>query len=331
MKIYLGIDVGSVSTNVIAMDENDNILHTTYIRTHGNPLKSVQEGLRIIEEKLSKEQKKDKDHLESIEVMGTGVTGSARYLISAMINADIVKNEITAHAIASTYFYPDAKTIIEIGGQDSKIIMMENGIVTDFAMNNVCAAGTGSFLDQQSTRLGIPIEDFGTRALESTNEVRIAGRCTVFAESDMVHKQQLGYTINDIINGLCEALVRNYFSTVAKGKNVREPIIFQGGVAANVGIIRAFNKYLKKEVIIPDYYNVMGAIGAAMLAKDSMIKNGLKSKFKGFEIKGFTFKTTSFTCKDCANHCEVVEFWQDGRKIALFGDKCGKYNNTVLY
>ena len=324
IKVYLGVDVGSVSTNVITMDENDTVLHTTYIRTHGNPLKSVQEGLKIIEERLSK------DYQNDFEIVGTGVTGSARYLIAAMINADITKNEITAHAIASTHFYPEAKTIIEIGGQDSKIILLENGIVTDFAMNNVCAAGTGSFLDQQSTRLGIPIEHFGTRALESTNEVRIAGRCTVFAESDMVHKQQLGYTINDIINGLCEALVRNYFSTVAKGKNVREPIVFQGGVAANVGIIRAFNNYLKKEVIIPEHYSVMGAIGAALLAKDSMQKTGQKTKFKGFEIKGFTFKTTSFTCKDCANHCEVVEFWQDGKKIALFGDKCGKYTNTII-
>jgi len=360
MKIYLGIDVGSVSTNVAAIDEKSNVIVTTYIRTHGNPLKSVQEGLTIVKEKISKDS----------VVAGVGVTGSARYLIAAMTNADIVKNEITAHAIAATHFYPDAATIMEIGGQDSKIIIMEKGIVTDFAMNNVCAAGTGSFLDQQSTRLGIPIEDFGARALESTTEVRIAGRCTVFAESDMVHKQQLGYTKNDIINGLCEALVRNYFSTVAKGKNIKEPILFQGGVAANMGIRRAFKNYLKKEIIIPEYYNVMGAIGSAILAKelmenkeisikesanrkdyennkttqsdyenrettqlnyeDNKIKQSeVKSKFKGFDIKDCVFKTTSFTCKDCANHCEVVEFWQDGQTIALFGDKCGKYTNRM--
>jgi predicted CoA-substrate-specific enzyme activase len=319
MKIYLGIDVGSVSTNVIAMDEDCNILYTTYIRTHGNPLKSVQEGLTIISNKLS----------NADEIIGVGVTGSGRYLIAAMVGADIIKNEITAHAIAATHFYPEASTIIEIGGQDSKIILLDKGIVTDFAMNNVCAAGTGSFLDQQATRLGIPIEHFGTRALESTNEVRIAGRCTVFAESDMVHKQQLGYTINDIINGLCEALVRNYFSTVAKGKNIKEPIIFQGGVAANVGIIRAFKNYLKKDVMIPQHYSVMGAIGSAILAKDMIEKTNSKSKFKGFEIKDFTFKTTSFTCKDCANNCEVVEFWQEGKRIAMFGDKCGKYNSSL--
>jgi len=317
-KIYLGIDVGSVSTNIVVLDEHNNVLHTSYIRTHGNPLKSVQDGLAALREKLPAE----------IEVCGVGVTGSARYLIAAMVSADIIKNEITAHAIAATHFYPNVRTIIEIGGQDSKVILLEDGIVTDFAMNNVCAAGTGSFLDQQSTRLGIPIEEFGSRALESSTEVRIAGRCTVFAESDMVHKQQLGYTINDIINGLCEALVRNYFSTVAKGKAMHVPILFQGGVAANKGIEAAFKKYLGKDIIIPKYYDVMGAIGAALLAKDAMGKE--KSRFKGFQINEFIFKTTSFTCKDCANHCEIVEFWQDGKRIALFGDKCGKYNDAQI-
>ena len=312
-KIYLGIDVGSVSTNIVVLDEHNNVLHTSYIRTHGNPLKSVQDGLAALREKLPAE----------IEVCGVGVTGSARYLIAAMVSADIIKNEITAHAIAATHFYPNVRTIIEIGGQDSKVILLEDGIVTDFAMNNVCAAGTGSFLDQQSTRLGIPIEEFGSRALESSTEVRIAGRCTVFAESDMVHKQQLGYTINDIINGLCEALVRNYFSTVAKGKAMHVPILFQGGVAANKGIEAAFKKYLGKDIIIPKYYDVMGAIGAALLAKDAMGKE--KSRFKGFQINEFIF-----TCKDCANHCEIVEFWQDGKRIALFGDKCGKYNDAQI-
>jgi predicted CoA-substrate-specific enzyme activase len=318
MKMYLGIDVGSVSTNIIVLDPKNHVSHTTYIRTHGDPLGSVQDALKKVSRKLPK----------NATVLGVGVTGSARYLIAAMVNADIIKNEITAHAIAAMHYYPSVRTIIEIGGQDSKIILLQNDIVTDFAMNNVCAAGTGSFLDQQSTRLGIPIEEFGDRALQSKTDVRIAGRCTVFAESDMVHKQQLGYTTNDIINGLCQALVRNYFSTVAKGKNIHAPVLFQGGVAANKGIRRAFNDYLNKEVIIPEHFSVMGAIGAALLAKDNHEKTKTKSRFKGFTIKDYQFKTTSFACKDCANHCEVVEFWQEGKRIALFGDKCGKHANS---
>jgi len=311
MKHYMGIDVGSVSTNIVVIDENMKVIDKVYIRTHGNPLSSVREALKII--KMPK----------NVKINGVGVTGSARYLISAMVGADVVKNEITSHAVAVTHFYPDAKTIIEIGGQDSKIMTLDEGIVTDFAMNNVCAAGTGSFLDQQASRLGIPIEQFGDMALKSKSEVHIAGRCTVFAESDMVHKQQLGYTKEDIINGLCEALVRNYFSTVGKGKDVKEPVIFQGGVAANKGIIRAFEKYLGHSILIPEYFNVMGAIGAAILVLE---EGPSKSKFKGFSIVDIKYKTTSFSCKDCPNNCEVVEFWEGEKVIAYFGDKCGKYD-----
>ncbi|MFA5797835.1 MAG: acyl-CoA dehydratase activase [Candidatus Woesearchaeota archaeon] len=317
MNYYLGIDVGSVSTNVVLLDEKGNVKGVTYIRTHGDPLTSVKTGLKEIAPQLPKDSK----------VLGVGVTGSARYLIAAMVGADIVKNEITAHAVATTHFYPHAKTIIEIGGQDSKIMTLQDSIVTDFAMNNVCAAGTGSFLDQQASRLGIPIEEFGNRALKSKSDVRIAGRCTVFAESDMVHKQQLGYTINDIINGLCEALVRNYFSTVAKGKNIKKPVVFQGGVAANVGIRRAFAKHIGFGVIVPKYFHVMGAIGSALLAREAKVTT---TKFKGFNVTGHEFKTTSFTCKDCSNQCEVVEFWQDSKIIAYFGDKCGKYSNQIM-
>jgi predicted CoA-substrate-specific enzyme activase len=246
-----------------------------------------------------------------------------------MVDADVVKNEITAHAVATSHFHPDVRTIIEIGGQDSKIILLRGGVVTDFAMNNVCAAGTGSFLDQQATRLGIPIEEFGPRALESRTEVRIAGRCTVFAESDMVHKQQLGCTTDDILRGLCNALVRNYFSSVGKGKEILEPIVFQGGVAANVGIRKAFTEHLGKEIVIPGHFGVMGAIGAAILAREQVGKNGGKTRFKGFGISRSDFRTTSIVCRDCPNSCEVVVFRKDGRVIAMFGDRCGKHNGQL--
>jgi predicted CoA-substrate-specific enzyme activase len=317
LNYYMGIDVGSVSTNVVLIDEEGNIKAVTYLRTHGDPLESSKLGIMKIASKVPR----------NANILGVGVTGSARYLIAAMVGADVVKNEITAHAVATIHFYPDVKTIFEIGGQDSKLMILSEGIVTDFAMNNVCAAGTGSFLDQQASRLGIPIEEFGDRALKSKSEVRIAGRCTVFAESDMIHKQQLGYTLNDIINGLCEALVRNYFSTVAKGKDIQEPVVFQGGVAANVGIRRAFSTHLGYEVVVPKYFNVMGAIGAALLAKEAKVT---ATKFKGFNVTEHKFKTTSFSCKDCPNMCEVVEFWQDNKVIAYFGDKCGKYSNRPV-
>ncbi|MEW6721200.1 MAG: acyl-CoA dehydratase activase [Thermodesulfobacteriota bacterium] len=315
MKYHLGVDVGSVSTNIVVLDDAAEVVEALYLRAHGDPLGSVRSGLERAAAALP----------AGATVSSAGVTGSARHLIGAMVDADVVKNEITAHAVAATHFHPDAATVIEIGGQDSKIILLRNGIVADFAMNNVCAAGTGSFLDQQATRLGIPIEDFGRRALESRTEVRIAGRCTVFAESDMVHKQQLGCAVNDILRGLCSALVRNYFSSVGKGKEIRQPVVFQGGVAANAGIRRAFAEHLGKEPVVPKHFGVMGAVGAAILAKDHVAKTGGATRFKGFGIARSDFRTGSVECRDCPNACEVVVFRQDGRVIAMFGDRCGKH------
>ncbi|MFW6220606.1 MAG: acyl-CoA dehydratase activase [Nanoarchaeota archaeon] len=317
MDYFLGIDVGSVSTNIVVINNKLKIENALYIRTHGDPLTSVKNGLKQLQVILKKDSK----------IKGASVTGSARYLIGAMVNADVIKNEITSHAIAAITYYPNTKTIIEIGGQDSKIILIKNNIVYDFAMNNVCAAGTGSFLDQQASRLGIPIEEFGTKALNSKVDVSIAGRCTVFAESDMIHKQQLGYSINDIINGLCNALVRNYFNTVGKGKEIKQDILFQGGVAANIGIKKAFENYLKKEIIIPKHYNVMGALGASILALKNYKKTNKKTKFKGFKITNKNYKTTSFLCKSCPNYCEVIQFLEDNKRIAYFGDRCQKYSN----
>ncbi len=204
-----------------------------------------------------------------MEVLGAGTTGSARHLSGIIVGADIVKNEITAHAVAALHVVPEVRTVLEIGGQDSKIIILQDGIVVDFAMNTVCAAGTGSFLDHQAARLDIPIEDFGDYALRAESGVQIAGRCSVFAESDMIHKQQVGHPMDSIIFGLCEALVRNYLNNLAKGKNIESPVVFQGGVAANVGMKRAFEEVLEVEVVVPDHFEVMGAIGAALLAQET--------------------------------------------------------------
>ncbi len=153
-----------------------------------------------------------------MEICGVGATGSARNLAGVIVGADVVKNEITAHAVAASTVNPKVQTVLEIGGQDSKIIILRDGVVVDFAMNTVCAAGTGSFLDQQASRLNIPIEEFGGLALRGKSPVRIAGRCSVFAESDMIHKQQLGHNLEDIIGGLCEALVRNFLNNLGKGE-----------------------------------------------------------------------------------------------------------------
>ncbi len=315
MRGYMGIDVGSVSTKIVIIDDDLNILSSLYTATSGQPIKVIQQGLRTVHSQTD----------DNLEICGVATTGSGREIAAIIVGADIVKNEITTHAIASSHMVPGTRTIIEIGGQDSKIIIMRDGIVVDFAMNTVCAAGTGSFLDHQAQRLRIPIEEFGTLALNSTNPVRIAGRCSVFAESDMIHKQQLGHSTENIVAGLCEALVRNFLNNVGKGKDIRPPIIFQGGVAANAGIKAAFEKALNAKIQVPEYYNVMGAIGAALLARNNSQKTG-KTKFKGFNVSEFDYQASSFECKNCPNLCEIIQIYQNGELAARWGGRCGRWD-----
>ncbi len=323
-KYYIGVDVGSISTNVAVIDEERNIIESVYIRTEGKPIQSVQRGIQMMKEKLS-------DRFpDGLEITGAGATGSARQLTGVIIGADIVRNEITAHSLASLHVRKDVQTVIEIGGQDSKIIIIKNGVAVDFAMNTVCAAGTGSFLDQQARRLKIPIEEFGDLAMQSIEPVSIAGRCTVFAESDMIHKTQLGHTIPDIVRGLCEALVRNYLNNVGKGKVIMEPIMFQGGVAANKGIREAFKRSLKKDIYVPEHYDVMGAIGSAILAQEFTDAHPKPSSFYGWDIPDMTFQSKGFECKDCPNQCEVVEIRQNDKLIARWGSRCGKWEDLSV-
>ncbi|MDP7240594.1 MAG: acyl-CoA dehydratase activase [Dehalococcoidia bacterium] len=312
MKLFLGIDVGSVTTKLALVGEDRQVLHTLYMRTEGQPIAKVQEALRQVGLEKSGE----------MDICGVGTTGSARYLAGAIMGADIVKNEITAHAVAALHFVPDAQTVLEIGGQDSKVIMIRDGIVVDFGMNTVCAAGTGSFLDHQAQRLNMSVEEFGPTALRSSSPVRIAGRCTVFAESDMVHKQQMGHSIEDILYGLCQAMVRNYLNNVALGKELLGPMVFQGGVAFNAGIIRAFEEALQNKIWVPPHHEAMGAIGAAFLAQEEMMGRGGGSMFRGFSIAQAKYGTSSFECKACPNLCEIAQVRLEGKIVARWGGRC---------
>jgi predicted CoA-substrate-specific enzyme activase len=319
VDVYLGIDVGSVSTNLALVDASGAVVDSLYLRTNGQPIQAVQDGLRIFAGRLDR----------GATVRGAGATGSARQLAGVMIGADAIKNEITAQAVAALRIVPEVRTVLEIGGQDSKIILIRDGVVVDFAMNTVCAAGTGSFLDHQAARLQVPIEEFGEIALRSRRPVRIAGRCGVFAESDMIHKQQTGHATEDIIAGLCEALVRNYLNNVARGKQILGPVVFQGGVAANAGIRAAFEAALGQRVIVPPYHNVMGSIGVALLAREEVERTGWTS-FRGFSVSDLRFEARSFECQGCANHCEVVEVRVDQKVLARWDDRCGKWSQTSV-
>jgi predicted CoA-substrate-specific enzyme activase len=320
MEAYLGIDVGSVTTKFAVLDKDDKLINSLYLLTHGNPIETVQQGLRQIDTELP----------EDTKICGVATTGSARYLAGVIVNADLIKNEITSHAVATLHYIPQAKTIIEIGGQDSKIIIIRDGVVTDFGMNTVCAAGTGSFLDHQALRLNMTIEEFAQQGLNSDSRVNIAGRCTVFAESDMIHKQQMGYRTEDIIYGLCRALVRNYLNNVGLGKEIQSPIVFQGGVAFNKAIVKAFQEELHAEIIIPPHHEVMGAIGAALLVHEEVSISNTGSKFSGFGISDITYHTSTFECKSCPNMCEIAQLWRDGKLLAQWGGRCDIWEKAVI-
>ncbi|MFV0250097.1 MAG: acyl-CoA dehydratase activase [Bacilli bacterium] len=306
---YLGIDIGSISTKCVLLDEYNNILYSSYIWTEGNPIDSVKKIIKEVKANIKTDY----------QIRGIGTTGSARKLIGLMVDANIIKNEITAHAIGTLNTNPDVKTILEIGGQDSKIILIRNGIVVDYSMNTLCAAGTGAFLSSQSKRLGIDIEEFGKYSLKSTNPVKIAARCTVFAESDLIHKAQAGYKKEDIVAGLCRSVVLNYLNNVGKGKKIDEPIVFQGGVSKNEGVVKYFKEILKKDIIVDSNGHLMGAIGIAILAHQNQT-----SKIYNLDIKDIKFETYGSYCDDCSNNCEILKIIKNNNLVDTWGSKCGK-------
>lgn len=305
---FLGIDVGSISTKGVIIDEKNQILASEYIWTEGNPIAAVKMLIGLLENKFDSEQ---------YQIVGTGATGSARRLVGTILNATVVKNEITAHAVGTTTFYPEVRTILEIGGQDSKIILVENGVAVDYAMNTLCAAGTGAFLSSQARRLGINVEDMGEIALRSEHPTAIAARCTVFAESDLVHKIQMGHPREDIIAGVCRAVASNYLNNVGKGKKIASPVVFQGGVSKNVGVVHAFEELLHCPILVDENGHLMGAMGAAILAKRSV-----KREHFDFSIENMEFITREANCGGCSNNCEIICVYRDGQLIDSWGNRC---------
>lgn len=311
-KNYLGVDIGSISTKAVVIDENNNIILEKYIWTEGNPIKATK---KVIDELYN--QAIEKNILEGLNIVGVGTTGSARKLVGSMLGAGTVKNEITAHAVGTISIYPNVRTIFEIGGQDSKIIIIDNGIVVDYAMNTLCAAGTGAFLSSQAQRLGVEVEELGKISMQSKNPTKIAAKCTVFAESDLIHKAQIGHSKQDIIAGLCKAVVNNYLNNVGKGKNIQDQIVFQGGVSKNEGVTRFFKEAVGKEIYVDKNSHLMGALGVAIIAK----KSGLESKFN-FNIIEQDFITKSNECDGCSNNCEIIKVYRNGEIIDRWGNRC---------
>ena len=314
---YLGIDIGSVSTNVVAMDESGTVIHDVYLRTAGRPIEAVQQGLTEVRQKWG----------ARLVIQGVGTTGSGRELIAELVGADVVNDEITAHKtgavhVSNTLGGEMVDTIFEIGGQDSKFISIENGVVVDFAMNEACAAGTGSFLEEQAEKLGISIKgEFARLALSAAAPTRLGERCTVFMERDVTAWLHKGETVPSILAGLAYSIVLNYLNRVVRGRKIGNVIYFQGGTAYNDAVAAAFAKVLGKKITIPPYNGVMGAIGMALIARDWHRATGKRSTFRGYDLSRLSMTTREFVCKACTNYCDIKEFTIEGQK-SYWGDKC---------
>jgi predicted CoA-substrate-specific enzyme activase len=326
VNAYLGVDVGSISTNVVVIDEQWRMLSKAYIMTAGRPIEAVRRGLSIVAAEVG----------DRVRILGGATTGSGRYLTGDFIGADIVINEITAQAQGAAIVNPGVDTIFEIGGQDSKYISLENGVVVDFEMNHACAAGTGSFLEEQAQKLGIQINnEFAELAFQSESPVRLGERCTVFMESDLLNFQQQGAATKDLVAGLSYSIVTNYLNRVVGRRRVGNNICFQGGTAFNKAVWAAFEKVTGKPIMVPDHHEVTGAIGAAAIAAQHMKKlsdeTGLPAAttFKGFEnLAGIEYSVETFTCEHCSNHCEIRQVQMPDSAPLYYGSRCDRYNLT---
>lgn len=352
LSTYLGIDIGSVSTNLALLDEEGHLLHGIYLRTAGRPIEVVQEGLQEIDRLFG----------GKIVVRGAGTTGSGRELIGELVGADTVNDEITAHKTGALFVHErmvkgkdDAgvDTIFEIGGQDSKFISMDHGVVVDFAMNEACAAGTGSFLEEQAERMGIQIkQEFAARAMASKAPARLGERCTVFMERDVTAWRHRGASVNDLAAGLAYSVAVNYLNRVVRGRKIGEVIYFQGGTAYNDAVAAAFSQILGKRIIVPPYNGIIGAIGMALIAQEvTQTKERVPqdagteafayaaaagadggaisiahaattfSTFRGLDLNKTSYQTREFVCKACSNYCDMREITVEGRKT-YWGDQC---------
>jgi predicted CoA-substrate-specific enzyme activase len=324
-KAFLGVDIGSVSTNLVLMNESGQVLHEIYLRTQGRPVEVVSQGLQEISQLYS----------DKVVVCGVGTTGSGRELIGELVAADVISDEITAHKtgashVARQYLGKPVDSIFEIGGQDSKFINLEDGVVVDFTMNEACAAGTGSFLEEQAEKLDVSIVDeFAELALASKRPIRLGERCTVYMEMDVTAFLRNGAAQDDVLAGLAYSIVQNYLNRVVRGRPLGETIFFQGGTAYNRAVAAAFAAVTGKTIVVPPHNGVMGAYGAALLAAREVARTGRASTFRGFDINEIEYSVREFTCKACSNHCDIQEFTVEGGKTC-WGDKCSdRYRKQV--
>ena len=323
IKTYLGIDIGSTTTKYALIDANHNLIHKSYVHTRGKPIEVTQELLKQLSDVLG----------GRVEIVGVATTGSGRYVVGDFLNADLSIDEITAHAQGAVETDPKVDTIFEIGGQDSKYISLVNTHPLDFDMNKVCAAGTGSFLHELANKYGINIVgEFQDIALSSRAPVKLTDRCTVFMESDLVSYYQKGASREDLMAGLCYAIVHNYLNRVVGKRKIGQRIMFLGGPSLNKGVVAAFENVLGRGLLVPANREVLGAYGAAICVQQKMQSAGKDlSAFRG--MHGAIYDRMDFTEKvchadpNCHNQCKLKIYQFDNRR-SVWGGECGRYERV---
>ena len=328
LKGYIGLDAGSISINIVFVDDSGVVLETDYTLTEGDIINNIRKAFAKLSAKLP----------ANIDILGSGVTGSGHEISAALLGADVYETELDAHAEATLHLLPDTQVIFDIGGQDSKVMYIEDGELDEAGMNKKCGAGTGSFLDAQADRLGIPIEAFGETGLKAKKPYSFNSMCTVFVGRDLIAEQAKGNTKENIIAGLHRSLAMNFFGTLGiNKKRLKTPIAFQGGVACNIGVKKSMEDLLfeargeKVELFIPMHNKVMGAIGMALFAADEL--DGERGNFRGIDTIGQM--RSDFTECDCAEKvgcgkamlCDLVHLYK-GETILQTLYACEAYDKA---
>jgi len=317
--IYLGLDIGSTSTKAVILSPAQVVLAGFYTRTAGRPVAALQHLLAAVEDVQTQ-------NALLFHIRGAGTTGAGRKFSAAVVNADMAVDEITAHARAAVALEPAVDTILEIGGQDSKFTNLQQGSVTFSVMNTVCAAGTGSFIEEQAQRLGCALSSYA--ALTRNVAAPLASdRCTVFMERDVNHLMTMGYTREEVLAAVLHSIVENYLTKVAVEKNIGRTVLFQGATAKNRSLVAAFEQRLKRPIRVSRFCHLTGALGVALMLTE---RKAVDSGFKGLGLHRRTIPIRTEVCRFCTNHCKITTAEVEGRTVA-YGFLCGRDYDTRHY
>ncbi|MEA3442945.1 MAG: acyl-CoA dehydratase activase [Chloroflexota bacterium] len=320
---YLGVDIGSTSTKAVIVDESGKrVIGKNYLMTAGRPIDAIKEVFRNLL----------KDGGDKVKIAGVGITGSGRYMVGSFIGADLIKNEITAQTRAAAEIDSEAD-IIEIGGQDSKLVIKRNGVVVDYQMNKACAAGTGSFIDELAEMLGVSVTngEFADLAFAAPYTIDLGTRCAAFMGQAVSSAQQEGVPLEIITASLANSIAKNYLSKVVANRKLGNKVILTGAVFYNQAVVSAFHKQLEgKSLTVLEHKEISGAIGAALLAKEQMV--GRESKFSGFQkVVDSEYTLSTFTCKGCDNNCTITRMQMPNGETSYYGSRCDRYDSIASH